>query len=165
MYKKFPHDINGIRLGNSLFEKFFRKLLSWAGKTMYQRFFQVYANQLILKASYLVPYFSYYKTHFFPPNLGGKWECVLQSKCSLPGSLEWGGSGGAAGSQEAGPHFLLQIFSLFSSSETQICLMVQCIIQSKKYGKFRIDGENIDLSLMISLQECSSFVIFHGIQD
>ena len=34
-----------------------------------------------------VQYFSDYKTHHFPPNLGGKWGCVLQSECSLPGSL------------------------------------------------------------------------------
>ena len=30
-----------------------------------------------------------------PPQLGKKWECVLQSKCSLPGSLGRMGSGGA----------------------------------------------------------------------
>ena len=37
-----------------------------------------------------LPYFLDYKMHS-PPNLGGKWGCVLQSKCSLPGSLGVGG--------------------------------------------------------------------------
>ena len=32
-----------------------------------------------------------YKMHFPPSNLGGKWGCVSESKCSLPGSLGAGG--------------------------------------------------------------------------
>ena len=32
-------------------------------------------------------YFLDYKMYFASPNLGGKWGCILQSKCSLPGSL------------------------------------------------------------------------------
>ena len=31
-----------------------------------------------------------YKIHFSPPNVGRKWGCVLQSECSLPGSLGGG---------------------------------------------------------------------------
>ena len=56
-------------------------------------------------------YFLDYKTHFSLPNLGEKWGWVLQSECSLPGSLVGEGRGGA-GSQEAGagPHFSLQTF-------------------------------------------------------
>ena len=38
---------------------------------------------------FLLPYFSDYKMHS-APNLGGKCGCVLQSECSLPGSLEGG---------------------------------------------------------------------------
>ena len=41
---------------------------------------------------YYLPYFSDYKTP--PPNLGGKWGCVLQLKCSLTGLLGGKGSGG-----------------------------------------------------------------------
>ena len=44
-----------------------------------------------------------------PPNLGGKWGCVLLSECSLPGLLGAGvGGSGGAGSQEAGAGSLLQ---------------------------------------------------------
>ena len=60
-------------------------------------------------------YFLEYKTH--PPNLGGKWGCILQSECSSRGLL-W------VGAVEC------FFFSLFSCSETQVHLMVQKI----RYG-------------------------------
>ena len=44
---------------------------------------------------FLLPQFSDYKMHYPYPNLGGKWGCVLQLKCSLPGSLRGVGSGEA----------------------------------------------------------------------
>ena len=43
-----------------------------------------------------------------PPNLGGKWGCVLQSECSLPGSLGLGELSSGVGSQEAGAGSPLQ---------------------------------------------------------
>ena len=51
-----------------------------------------------------IPYFSDYKTHHFPPNLGGKWGVHLTVRMKLTW-LAWGGcDGGGAGSplQEAG---------------------------------------------------------------
>ena len=50
-------------------------------------------NHAVIDLVTNLPYFSDYKMHIFPPNLGGKWGCVFWSKCSLPGSrgVRWGG--------------------------------------------------------------------------
>ena len=67
--------------------------------------------------------FSDYKTR--PPNLGGKWGCVLYSECSSPGSR---GRGGLR-LLNILTHFLLQnFFFLFSYSVTWVHLMVPKIL-------------------------------------
>ena len=44
------------------------------------------------------------------PNLGRKWGCVLQSKCSLPGSLGAGGGGGEGEEGSGGRVFFFPYF-------------------------------------------------------
>ena len=79
-----------------------------------------------------LPHFSDYKTP--PQNLGGKGGCVLESECSLPGSLGGWGGGSGAGSQEAGagPHFLLQnLFSYFPPLKP-MCILWSSVSYSPK---------------------------------
>ena len=69
-----------------------------------------------------------------PPNLGGKWGCVLYSECSSPGSR---GRGGLR-LLNILTHFLLQnFFFLFSYSETWVHLMVPKILYV--YKRFQND--------------------------
>ena len=67
------------------------------------------------------------------PKFGRKWRCVLQSECSLPGLM----GGGVA--------VEWVFFFLFSSSKTQVCLMVQCVLQSEKYGTWQRSYDQLPL--------------------
>ena len=71
----------------------------------------------------LITVCSDYKMHF-PSKFGRKWGCILQSECSLPGWLGYGGGRGG----------VFFFFLLFSSSKTQVHLMVWCILYSNKYS-------------------------------
>ena len=92
----------------------------------------------LVYCSNILPYFSDYKTHFPAPNSGGKGVCVLQSKCSFPGSLGRGSTGGRAVVEQG-------FFFLFSSPKTQVYLMVWCILQSEKHGTWFLSFQTCKL--------------------